>query len=192
MRGKRTVGISLLSCSSIPFACIALTDGDTRLCLPHRFVGTNALATAMLGPLGYTAAPVRVSVPISFVGLQKKQIDVSLGYWWPNEEAAITPYVADKSIMVLSRPNLEGAMLSLAAQTYEGDTGLKSCKDLARYYDKLDGKTYGIESDSSANNGLRKLIASNAYGLGKFTLVESSEASMLAAVKALATSFGGS
>ncbi|CAB3776352.1 glycine betaine ABC transporter substrate-binding protein [Paraburkholderia caffeinilytica] len=74
---------------------------------------------------------------------------------------------------------------------YEGDAGLKSCKDLARYYDKLDGKIYGIESGSSANNGLRKLIASNACGLGEFTLVASSDASMLAAVTAFATSFGG-
>lgn len=49
MRGKRTVGISLLSCSRIPFACIELTHADTRLCLTHRFVGTNALATARLG-----------------------------------------------------------------------------------------------------------------------------------------------
>ena len=70
MRGKRTVGISLLSCSRIPFACIELTHADTRLCLTHRFVGSNALETVMLGPPGY-----------------------------------------------------------------EGDAGLKSCKDLARYYD---------------------------------------------------------
>jgi glycine betaine/proline transport system substrate-binding protein len=160
------------TCKQLRFADIGWTD----------LTVTNALATAMLRPLGYTTSPVRVSVPISFVGLQKKQVDESLGYWWPNEEAAIKPYVADKSIMVLPTPNLDGAMSSLAVPTYEAEAGLKSYKDLARYYDKLGGKIYGIESGSSANNGLRKLIASNAYGLGKFTLVESSEASMLAAV----------
>jgi glycine betaine/proline transport system substrate-binding protein len=161
------------SCKQLRFADIGWTD----------LVVTNALASALLEPLGYATSSVRVSVPISFVGLQKKQIDVSLGYWWPNEETAIQPYVADRSIVVLQTPNLEGATSSLAVPTYEADAGLKSYQDLAHFYDQLGGKIYGIESGSSANNGLRKLIASNAYGLGKFTLIESSEASMLAAVK---------
>jgi glycine betaine/proline transport system substrate-binding protein len=87
------------TCKQLRFADIGWTD----------LTVTNALATAMLRPLGYTTSPVRVSVPISFVGLQKKQVDESLGYWWPNEEAAIKPYVADKSIMVLPTPNLDGA-----------------------------------------------------------------------------------
>ncbi|WP_250520739.1 MULTISPECIES: choline ABC transporter substrate-binding protein [unclassified Caballeronia] len=144
---------------------------------------TNAVATTLLSALGYKPELMRVSVPISFVGLSKKQIDVSLGYWRPNQDEALAPYVKDKSVTVLQPANLTGAKSSLAVPTYEYEAGLKNLKDLPKYYKELDGKIYGIEAGSSANKVLQKMIASNAYGLGKFTLVESSESAMLVAVK---------
>ncbi len=61
------------------------------------------------------------SVPISFAGLKSKQLDVSLGYWWPVQKKAITPFVDAKSINVLQPPNLTGARATFAVPTYEYD-----------------------------------------------------------------------
>ena len=43
-------------------------------------------------------------------------------------------------------------------------------------------RIYGIEPGSGANTQIKAMIAKNQFGLGKFQLVESSEAGMLAAV----------
>ncbi|MBU7435861.1 glycine betaine ABC transporter substrate-binding protein [Paraburkholderia fungorum] len=144
---------------------------------------TNAVASTLLSALGYKPELMRVSVPISFVGLSKKQVDVSLGYWRPNQEDALAPYLKDKTVTVLQPANLVGAKSSLAVPTYEYEAGLKNLKDLPNYYKELDGKIYGIEAGSSANKLLQNLIATNSYGLGKFQLIESSESAMLVAVK---------
>ncbi len=37
-------------------------------------------------------------MPISLAGLKSKQIDVSLGYWWPVQQKAVEPFLEAKSI----------------------------------------------------------------------------------------------
>jgi hypothetical protein len=66
--------------------------------------------------------------------------------------------------------------------TYLADKGLKTFADIARFEKELGGKIYGIEPGSGANTQIKAMIAKNQFGLGKFQLVESSEAGMLAAV----------
>ncbi len=66
--------------------------------------------------------------------------------------------------------------------TYLADKGLKTFADIARFEKELGAKIYGIEPGSGANTQIKAMISKNQFGLGKFQLVESSEAGMLAAV----------
>jgi glycine betaine/proline transport system substrate-binding protein len=160
------------ACRAVHFADIGWTD----------ITSTTALASTVFEGLGYQPVTTVASVPISFAGLKSKQLDVSLGYWWPVQEKAIAPFVESKSIQVLQPPNLTGAKATFAVPSYEYDAGLKTFADIARYRDQLDGKIYGIEPGSSANAAIQKMIANNQFGLGGFKLVESSEAGMLVSV----------
>jgi glycine betaine/proline transport system substrate-binding protein len=160
------------SCRAVRFADIGWTD----------ITSTTALASTVFEGLGYQPVTTVASVPISFAGLKTKQLDASLGYWWPVQEKAIAPFVDAKAINVLQPPNLTGAKATFAVPTYEYDAGLKTFADIAKHRAELDGKIYGIEPGSSANAAIQKMIATNQFGLGGFKLIESSEAGMLATV----------
>lgn len=58
---------------------------------------------------------------------------------------------------------------------------MKTYDDLAAHFDQFGGKIYGIESGS--NQPLLDMIAANRHGLGKWEVVESSEAGMLTQVQ---------
>ncbi|WP_118180357.1 choline ABC transporter substrate-binding protein [Paraburkholderia phosphatilytica] len=161
------------SCRDVRFADIGWTD----------ITSTTALASTVFEGLGYQPTTTVASVPISFAGLKSRQIDVSLGYWWPVQEKALAPFVQAKSIDVLQPPNLSGAKATLAVPSYEYEAGLKTFQDIAKHRAELDGKIYGIEPGSSANAKIQKMIDSNQYGLGGFKLIESSEAGMLVTVQ---------
>lgn len=160
------------TCRNVRFADIGWTD----------ITSTTALASTVFEGLGYQPVTTVASVPISFAGLKTKQLDVSLGYWWPVQEKAIAPFVDAKTIQVLQPPNLSGAKATFAVPTYEYDAGLKTFADIAKHRTELDGKIYGIEPGSSANAAIKKMIDTNQFGLGGFKLIESSEAGMLVTV----------
>ncbi|MEQ5843177.1 choline ABC transporter substrate-binding protein [Paraburkholderia acidicola] len=160
------------TCRNVRFADIGWTD----------ITSTTALASTVFEGLGYQPVTTVASVPISFAGLKTKQLDVSLGYWWPVQEKAIAPFVDAKTIEVLQPPNLSGAKATFAVPTYEYDAGLKTFADIAKHRTELDGKIYGIEPGSSANAAIKKMIDMNQFGLGGFKLIESSEAGMLITV----------
>ncbi|MCW5255673.1 choline ABC transporter substrate-binding protein [Verminephrobacter aporrectodeae subsp. tuberculatae] len=161
------------NCRKVRFANIGWTD----------ITATTALASTVLEGLGYQPITTVASVPISFTGLKNRQIDVSLGYWWPGQERMITPFVEAKTIQVLEPPNLPNARASLAVPSYAYDAGLKTFSDIARYHTELDGKIYGIDSGTSANASIKAMIDKNQFGMGSFKLVESSEAGMLVSVE---------
>ncbi|MDR5761542.1 choline ABC transporter substrate-binding protein [Caballeronia sp. LZ035] len=161
------------SCKTVRFVDIGWTD----------ITSTTALASVVFEGLGYAPKTTVASVPISLAGLKSKQIDVSLGYWWPVQQKAVEPYLESKSIQKLDPPNLSGAKATLAVPAYAYDAGIKTFADIAKHRDELDGKIYGIEPGSSANAKIQKMIESNQFGLGGFKLVESSEAGMLVTVE---------
>ena len=104
-----------------------------------------------------------------------------LGNELPNMENDIKAY-RDAGTVETVRANLEDARATLAVPTYLADKGLKTFADIAKFEKELGGKIYGIEPGSGANTQIKAMIAKNQFGLGKFQLVESSEAGMLAAV----------
>ncbi len=159
-------------CRSVRFADVGWTD----------IAATTGLASTILAGLGYAPTTTLASVPITFAGLKSKQIDVFLGYWSPTMDPIIEPFVKAGTIKVLNTPNLTGAKYTLAVPDYVYQGGLHSFQDIAKFADKLQGHIYGIEPGNDGNALIQKMISGNQYGLGKFKLVESSEAGMLVQV----------
>ncbi|MDR5740610.1 choline ABC transporter substrate-binding protein [Caballeronia sp. LZ016] len=183
--------LSILVASACAANVASAFAADDATCRTVRFVdigwtditSTTALASVLFEGLGYTPRTTVASVPISLAGLKSKQIDVSLGYWWPVQEKAVQPFLDAKSIDKIEPPNLSGAKATLAVPAYAYDAGIRTFADIAKHKDELDGKIYGIEPGSSANAKIQKMIDTNQFGLGGFKLVQSSEAGMLVTVE---------
>lgn len=142
---------------------------------------TNAVAGVVLQALGYEQKVAKLSVPMTYVGLQKDQVDVFLGNWMPAQKDAVDPLVRDNKIQVL-RDNLPNAKFTLAVPDYVAAAGVKSFGDLARFAPKFDRKIYGIDAGSPANQNIKRMLDAKSYGLDGWTLVESAEQAMLAQV----------
>lgn len=160
------------SCQKIRLGAVGWTD----------VVATTAVASELLGRLGYETTQTQASQQIIFAGIQKNQIDAFLGYWKPIMDDNIKPFLARGAVKVAPEPSLDDAIAVLAVPTYTAEAGLKTFADIARFKDQLDGKIYGIESGSGANTAIQQMIDNNQFGLGEFTLIESSEGAMLTAV----------
>ncbi|BAL27028.1 glycine betaine/proline ABC transporter system, substrate-binding protein (plasmid) [Azoarcus sp. KH32C] len=161
------------SCRMVRFADVGWTD----------IAATTAVATTVLEGLGYKPTNTIASVPITFSGIKKKNIDVFLGYWNPSMTPMIEPFLKDGSIKVLEPGNLTGAKYTLAVPAYLAEAGLKDFSDIAKFRNELGGKIYGIEPGNDGNALIQKMIEKNEMGLGGFKLVESSEAGMLVEVQ---------
>lgn len=159
-------------CQTVRFSDVGWTD----------ITATTALATQVLNGLGYETEIELLSVPVTYVSLQNQDIDVFLGNWMPTMEGDIRPYLEDGTVEQL-RVNLEGAKYTLAVPSYAAEGGLKSFADIANFAEQLDGEIYGIEPGNDGNRLIQSMIDDNAFGLGEFELVESSEAGMLSQVE---------
>lgn len=142
---------------------------------------TNAVAGIVLNALGYEQKVAKLSVPMTFVGLQKDQVDVFLGNWMPAQRDAVDPLVRDEKIQVL-RDNLPNAKFTLAVPDYVAAEGVKSFGDLAKFAAKFEKKIYGIDPGSPANQNIRRMLEAQSYGLQGWSLVESGEQGMLTQV----------
>ncbi|MES1972117.1 MAG: choline ABC transporter permease subunit [Pseudomonadota bacterium] len=143
---------------------------------------TTALASRILGGLGYDGRVTVLSVPVTFNGMRNRDIDVFLGNWMPTQSADQKPYLDDHSIDVV-RANLVDARYTLAVPSYLYDAGLKDFASIQRFAGPLGAKIYGIEPGNDGNRLVLGMIRKNQFGLGQFTLIESSEQGMLAEVE---------
>jgi glycine betaine/proline transport system substrate-binding protein len=160
------------SCTQVRMADPGWTDIDA----------TNAVAGVLLKALGYQQNVSNLSVPITYQGLKKGQIDVFLGNWMPAQGPLVKPFVDDHSIDVL-HANLTNAKFTLAVPDYVAAAGVHSFADLVKHADQFNGKIYGIEPGAPANQNIKKMISDKAFGLGDWKLVESSETGMLTQVE---------
>ncbi|WP_375741067.1 choline ABC transporter substrate-binding protein [Pseudomonas boanensis] len=160
------------SCSTVRFADVGWSD----------ITVTTAMTRHVLSELGYVTKVKRLSVPDTYKALSEAKIDVFLGNWMPSMENDIRPYLQNGSVESLGA-NLTGAKYTLAVNQAAFDGGLKRFEDLARFKEQLGGRIYGIEPGNDGNKLIQKMIAGNAFGLGGFKLVESSENGMLSQVK---------
>ncbi|WP_150910738.1 choline ABC transporter substrate-binding protein [Marinobacter halotolerans] len=158
-------------CKVVRFSDVGWTD----------ITATTALTSQVLSGLGYEPETKILSVPVTYRSMKNKDIDVFLGNWMPTMKGDVQPYLDDGSVKTL-RANLEGAKYTLAVPAYAYEAGVKSFADIAKHADKFDGRIYGIEPGNDGNRLIQEMIESDAFGLGDFRLVESSEAGMLSQV----------
>ncbi len=160
------------SCTQVRMADPGWTDIDA----------TNAVTGVLLKALGYQQNVSNLSVPITYQGLKKGQIDVFLGNWMPAQEPLVKPFVDEHSIDVL-HANLTNAKFTLAVPDYVAAAGIRTFADLAKHADQFNDRIYGIEPGAPANQNIKKMIADKAFGLGDWKIVESSETGMLTQVE---------
>ena len=160
------------SCTDVRMADPGWTDIDA----------TNALSGVVLKALGYRQSVANLSVPITYEGLKKGQVDVFLGNWMPAQGPLVKPFVDSHAIDVL-HANQTNAQLTLAVPDYVAAAGVHSFADLAKYADKFGDKIYGIEPGAPANQNITNMIGDKAFGLGNWSLVASSETAMLTQVE---------
>jgi glycine betaine/proline transport system substrate-binding protein len=160
------------SCALVRFADVGWTD----------ITVTTAVTSAVLESLGYQTKTNLLAVPVTYRSMQNKDIDVFLGNWMPTMENDIKAYREKGSVETL-RANLEGAKYTLAVPEAAYNAGLKDFADIAKFSKQLDGKIYGIEPGNDGNRLIQSMIDKDAFGLGKFKVIESSEAGMLSQVQ---------
>ena len=142
---------------------------------------TTAATTVVLEGLGYEPETELLSVPVTYASLKNEDIDVFLGNWMPTMEGDVRPYLDDGSVENVG-VNLEGAKYTLAVPSTSPTRASRTSPTSRRFDEQLDGKIYGIEPGNDGNRLILQMIEENAFGLGGFELVESSEQGMLAQV----------
>ena len=187
MRNWHRAALAALALLAVPVAAQA---GDPASCKAVRFsdvgwtdiTSTTAMASRLLEALGYEPKTQLLAVPVTYESMKNKDVDVFLGNWQPTMESIRKPYLDDKTVDLIQKPNLEGAKYTLAVPTYTFDAGLKSFADIVKFKDQLGGKIYGIEPGNDGNKLILDMIAKDTDGMKDFNLVESSEQGMLAEV----------
>jgi len=188
MLRRGTLAVSLLAATMLGAA--AAQANDPEACRTVRFsdvgwtdiTATTATAAVVLEGLGYRPTIQVLSVPVTYASLANADIDVFLGNWMPTMEGDIAPYREAGSVEVV-RPNLEGAKYTLATLAPTAEAGLDDFAKIAEFRDELDGQIYGIEPGNDGNRVILEMMEANAFDLGDFDLVESSEQGMLAQVR---------
>jgi len=143
------------------------------------------MAVSILESLGYKAENIMVSVPIAYEAMATEEVDAFMGNWMPSM-ASIAGKYFEEGTVIKYVANMPGAQYTLAVPTFCAEGGLKHFKDIAKFGDKLDWRIYGIEAGNDGNQIIQAMIDKDLFGLGKFTLVPSSEAGMLAQVRSFA------
>ena len=162
-----------VSCKVVNMADVGWTD----------ITATTAATSVVLEGLGYSPEVKVLSVPVTYKSLETGDIDVFLGNWMPTMEGDLGPYRDAGTVEVVQPANLTGAKYTLAVNKKASDAGLKDFADIAKFKDQLDGEIYGIEPGNDGNRIILDMIASNAFGLKGFEVIESSEQGMLSQVK---------
>ncbi|MCE1117336.1 MULTISPECIES: choline ABC transporter substrate-binding protein [Pseudomonas] len=183
LRAGACIAAALLcsaSWAAEPAACTQVKLGSTNW---SDTVATSAMAQIALESLGYQVKLTTASQQIILAGLADNKLDTFLGYWQPTMRPVAEPYVHKQRIQVIEPAALPDAQSTFAVPRYAFDAGLRTFADIARFKDKLGSRIYVIEPGSGSNRITAKMIDSDQFGLKGFTLMESSEAGMLTAVK---------
>lgn len=160
------------SCRQVRFSDVGWTD----------ITATTALTSFVMKGLGYRVKTHVLAVPVTFASLKNNDIDVFLGLWVPSMAADIKPYQEDGSLEMV-RANLTGAKYTLSVPKYVYDAGVKNFADIAKHKSEFKSKIYGIEPGNDGNRLIQSMIDKNAFKLGGWKLVESSEQGMLGQVR---------
>lgn len=140
------------------------------------------IAHQLLAPLGYQSKAQDIGLQVIYQGLDTGDVDVFLGAWLPAQNPMLEPLEDDGSITRLAT-NVTGAQMTLAVPDYVYDSGIKSFADLDAHRDEFNGEIYSFGAGSAASEILNKAIDEDTWGLGDWTLIDTSTVGMLSAAK---------
>ena len=159
-------------CREVRFSDVGWTD----------ITANTALVSLLLEGLGYQTKSLQLSVPVTYVSLKNRDIDLFLGNWMPTMAADIKPYQRDGSVETIGQI-LAGARYTLVVPSYVAQAGVKSISDLVRFKDRFRSRIYAVEPGNDGNRLIERMISDGKLGLQGWKIMESSEQAMLMEVK---------
>ncbi len=141
------------------------------------------VVTRILKAAGYQTSIVEVSGPVAMKAVASDSVDVDMAVWHPINDGIVMPLIKAHKVVQLV-VNIGNAKYGMTVPDYVWKAGVHSIGDLHKYAAKFDHKIYGIEPGNSGNVLVIKAIKNNTYDLAGFTVVPSSAAGMMGAVKA--------
>ncbi|UTH36951.1 ABC transporter substrate-binding protein [Pseudomonas sp. KHPS1] len=179
-------GLSRWLLASTLASCATLQAAESERCELVRLsdVGwtditmTTTVARLVMSEIGYRTQVRRLTLPDTYRGLSEGHLDVFLGNWMPAQAELVQPLLDSGRIEKLNT-NLPTVRYTLAVLTPGYEAGLKDFADIQRYQNELGGQIFGIEPGNEGNEMLKGMIRDNTFGLGGFSLVETSESGML-------------
>lgn len=197
--GRRRLGVAVLAATAVVASLVACSRNvgsggfddpnstsskDVRLVQQpwEDLVVENQITSDILGALGYQVHVNELSVPLGAQALAQNQADAYLGNWWPSQQPTFQKYLDANKIeqvgTILTGTQYAPVVPDYVAAKY----GIDSLADLDEHADLFDHKILGIEPGTPGNQFILEAIKKDAYGLGDWTLVQSSTAGMLAEV----------
>ena len=140
------------------------------------------IAEQLLAPLGYQTSTHELGLQVIYQGMDSGDIDVFLGGWMPAQRDMFEPREADDRLRAVAN-NVDGAQMTLAVPEYLYEQGIQSFADLDANREQFDGQIHGFGAGSAASEILEAAIADDAWGLGDWRLVDTSEVGMLSAAR---------
>lgn len=140
------------------------------------------IAERLLNPLGYETRTQEIGLQVIYQGMESGDIDVFLGAWLPAQREMFTPRKAS-GVLIDVANNVDGAQMTLAVPANVYESGIQNFADLDEHRDQFNGRIYGFGAGSAASEILNDAIDSDAWGLGDWNLVDTSEVAMLSAAR---------
>lgn len=142
----------------------------------------NEIAVQLLEPLGYETRSHELGLQVIYQALGANDLDVFLGGWLPAQQAMLEP-LEEKREVVRVVNNVDGAQMTLAVPEYVYEQGVQSFADLDPNRELFNGEIYGFGAGSAASEILIKAMDQDAWGLGDWSIVDTSIMGMLGAAE---------
>ncbi|WP_311064949.1 ABC transporter substrate-binding protein [Halomonas sp. DWK9] len=140
------------------------------------------IAEQLLNPLGYDTQTHEIGLQVIYQGMENGDVDAFLGAWLPAQKEMFEPRKAS-GVLVDVANNVDGAQMTLAVPTYLYERGIQSFADLDAHRDDFNGQIYGFGAGSAASEILHNAIDNDTWGLGDWSVVDTSEVGMLSAAQ---------
>ena len=140
------------------------------------------IAEQLLNPLGYDTQTHEIGLQVIYQGMESGDVDAFLGAWLPAQKEMFEPRKAS-GVLVDVANNVDGAQMTLAVPTYLYERGIQSFADIDAHRDDFNGQIYGFGAGSAASEILHNAIDNDTWGLGDWSVVDTSEVGMLSAAQ---------
>ncbi|MCG7599259.1 ABC transporter substrate-binding protein [Halomonas sp. McH1-25] len=140
------------------------------------------IASQLLQPLGYETRSQELGLQVIYQALDTGDIDVFLGGWMPAQQDMLEPREESGDVVRLAN-NVDGAQMTLAVPDYVYESGVTSFADLDANRERFNGEIYGFGAGSAASEILNEAIDNDTWGLGDWSIVDTSTVGMLSAAE---------